>query len=264
MVRHRIAEGCLASGSPLELLGEGGGLRDNIKSPESFGSFVRRRVPLSLVGLTTNPTCALDSYIQCSLKTSYNSKKIKSALVLSQDSSRHFIQILYFVITRIEEVERNTCNQSFMNIHTKYVKLITNLTYMYTHDFHVCLGSNIFQHQHSHFITAVSALPFQMNNHAEAENRRLNIEMGVCGPIIWTFINCLRRVQTHHDGHINNISLEHIAFLLNSANTFSEIISIAISVFICRSMSFCVDRVLVAVPNNKEYILYTTYLFQNG
>lgn len=36
---------------------------------------------------------------------------------------------------------------------------------------------------------------YRTNNHAEAANIRLNIEMGVCGPTIWTFINCLRRVQ---------------------------------------------------------------------
>jgi len=36
------------------------------------------------------------------------------------------------------------------------------------------------------------------NNHVDAAKRRLNIEMGVCSPTIWTFTNCLRRVQTGH------------------------------------------------------------------
>lgn len=32
----------------------------------------------------------------------------------------------------------------------------------------------------------------RINNHAEAANKRLNKEMGVCNPIIWYFINnCL-------------------------------------------------------------------------
>jgi len=30
--------------------------------------------------------------------------------------------------------------------------------------------------------------------------------MGVCGPITWTFINCLRRVQTDHDVFIAQLS----------------------------------------------------------
>jgi len=37
------------------------------------------------------------------------------------------------------------------------------------------------------------------NNHTEGANMRLNIEMGVGSLTIWTFINCLGRVQTDHD-----------------------------------------------------------------
>jgi len=37
------------------------------------------------------------------------------------------------------------------------------------------------------------------NNHSEAVNRRLNVEMGECHPSIWVFINCLRIIRFGHD-----------------------------------------------------------------
>jgi len=37
------------------------------------------------------------------------------------------------------------------------------------------------------------------NNHAEVANRRLNVEMGVQHPSLWSFINCLRKVQARRD-----------------------------------------------------------------
>ncbi|XP_022161009.1 uncharacterized protein LOC111027092, partial [Myzus persicae] len=37
------------------------------------------------------------------------------------------------------------------------------------------------------------------NNHAEAANMRLNVEMGVQHSSFWSFINCLRRVQAGRD-----------------------------------------------------------------
>jgi len=37
------------------------------------------------------------------------------------------------------------------------------------------------------------------NNHAEAANIRLNVEMGFQHPSLWSFINCLRKVQAGQD-----------------------------------------------------------------
>ncbi|XP_025415071.1 uncharacterized protein LOC112686830 [Sipha flava] len=37
------------------------------------------------------------------------------------------------------------------------------------------------------------------NNHAEASNRRLNLQMGVQHPTLWTFISNLRKVQSGRD-----------------------------------------------------------------
>jgi len=34
------------------------------------------------------------------------------------------------------------------------------------------------------------------NNHAEAVNRRLNVQMGITNPTIWSFINCLKKIQS--------------------------------------------------------------------
>ncbi|KAL4100733.1 hypothetical protein QTP88_020767 [Uroleucon formosanum] len=43
------------------------------------------------------------------------------------------------------------------------------------------------------------------NNHAEAANRRLNVEMGVQHPSLWSFINCLRKVQAGRDVFYNQL-----------------------------------------------------------
>jgi len=37
------------------------------------------------------------------------------------------------------------------------------------------------------------------NNHAEAENRRLYLQMAVDYPTLWAFISCLRRIQSGRD-----------------------------------------------------------------
>jgi len=43
------------------------------------------------------------------------------------------------------------------------------------------------------------------NNHAEAANRRLNVEMGVQNPSLWSFIDCLRKVQAGRDVFYNQL-----------------------------------------------------------
>lgn len=44
------------------------------------------------------------------------------------------------------------------------------------------------------------------NIHTDAANRKLNIEMGVCGQTICKFLNYLRRVQTAHDVFIAQLT----------------------------------------------------------
>ncbi|KAL4091278.1 hypothetical protein QTP88_025991 [Uroleucon formosanum] len=43
------------------------------------------------------------------------------------------------------------------------------------------------------------------NNHAEAANRRLNVEIGVKNPSLWSFIDCLRKVQAGRDVFYNQL-----------------------------------------------------------
>ncbi|CAI6376617.1 unnamed protein product [Macrosiphum euphorbiae] len=43
------------------------------------------------------------------------------------------------------------------------------------------------------------------NNHAEAANRRLNMEMGVNHPSLWSFITCLQKVQSGRDFYYSQL-----------------------------------------------------------
>ncbi|XP_022161239.1 uncharacterized protein LOC111027249 [Myzus persicae] len=60
------------------------------------------------------------------------------------------------------------------------------------------------------------------NNHAEAANRRINVEMGTVHPTIWSFITCLKKIQAAEEIHIYfNWNQEGVP-LKSSKNTLTQ------------------------------------------